>query len=209
MDSPGLTAALADPNPDTALNVMGDGARNNPATLEAIRADPFYFRGLSENWYANALAEGPVFDLPGGSVRFAVGGDFRHETFRQVRTALDVKSERDVSAAFAEIALPIIGAANARPGLHRLELSFAGRYEDYSDFGSTFDPKVGINFLPLPNLKLRGSWGTSFKAPSFYQADPRLTVPQAFVMDIPDPRSASGVLGVSKVLRLFGNNPDL
>ena len=51
------------------------------------------------------------------------------------------QSGRSTSAVFAELALPIVGEHQALTGLHNLRVSLAGRYDDYDDFGSTFNPK--------------------------------------------------------------------
>ena len=39
------------------------------------------------------------------------------------------------------------------------------RYDDYSDFGNTTNPKYGLDWTPVDGLKFRGSYGTSFHAP--------------------------------------------
>jgi iron complex outermembrane receptor protein len=41
-----------------------------------------------------------------------------------------------------------------------------GRYDDYSDFGHTFNPKLGATFKVVEGLSIRGNWGTSFTAPT-------------------------------------------
>lgn len=51
-------------------------------------------------------------------------------------------------------------------------MSLAGRYEEYSDFGDTFNPKFGVNWQIVDGLALRGSWGTSFRAPGLAENDP-------------------------------------
>ncbi len=54
-----------------------------------------------------------------------------------------------------------------------LETQFALRYEDYDDKGGdTIDPKIAFKYdlrELFPGLALRGSWGTSFQAPSVTQ----------------------------------------
>ena len=45
-------------------------------------------------------------------------------------------------------------------------MQLAGRWENYSDFGDTIDPKMALRWQPLDNLMLRGSYTTSFKAPT-------------------------------------------
>lgn len=47
--------------------------------------------------------------------------------------------------------------------------AIALRYEDYSDFGSTFNYKLASRFKVNENLSLRGSLSTGFRAPSLAQ----------------------------------------
>lgn len=54
------------------------------------------------------------------------------------------------------------------PLLNRFEINTSGRYDDYSDFGDTFNPKVGFMWKPFDEtLMIRGSYSTSFTAPGF------------------------------------------
>ncbi len=48
-------------------------------------------------------------------------------------------------------------------------IATALRYEDYSDFGSTFNYKIASRFKVNENLSLRGSLSTGFRAPSLAQ----------------------------------------
>jgi iron complex outermembrane receptor protein len=122
-------------------------------------------------------ADGDLFDIPGGAVKLATGADFRRES---IGGALDFNwrstsdkhakfgtTERDVAAAFAELAIPLISSNNEKAFAKKLDLSLAGRYERGDGLGdfSTFNPKAGINFKPTDDVTLRGSWGTSFHAP--------------------------------------------
>lgn len=65
---------------------------------------------------------------------------------------------------FGEINVPIIGEGN-RGFLYGLSLTASGRYDSYSDFGGTFNPKFAINIEPTDWLKLRGNWSKAFQAP--------------------------------------------
>jgi iron complex outermembrane receptor protein len=64
---------------------------------------------------------------------------------------------RDVFSFFAETVVPL-GST--------LELNLAVRYDDYSDFGSTTNPKVSVAWRPADDWLLRASWGTGFRAPN-------------------------------------------
>lgn len=168
-----LTAALADTNPATALNLFG--GPNNPATLARILDNYFVIQGASKLDVANAQISGSLFSLPGGRVRFAAGAEYRKEFTSTDLTVGDSMNQahivgsgsRNVKAVFGELFVPIFSADNARPGLEELSLSLAGRYEKYSDFGSTSNPKIGIVYRPIRGIRLSGTYGRSFRAPSY------------------------------------------
>lgn len=58
------------------------------------------------------------------------------------------------------------------PFMESLDLSLAIRYDDYSDAGTTTNPKVGLTWRATEELLFRGSWGTSFRAPTLIEANP-------------------------------------
>lgn len=126
----------------------------------------------SQTWSADLAADGSLVNLAGGAVRLAVGAQFRNEEFTEGRRSIAATLKRDVVAAYAELNVPLVGAANRRGGVERLELTLAGRYEDYSDFGDTFNPKIGLSWVPVDGLNIRGSWGTSFRAPLLTRMNP-------------------------------------
>ena len=125
---------------------------------------------------ADAKSSGDLFALPGGDVKLAIGGHFRVESFSNVIVESTSTSnpsgianadiDRDIYAFFGEAFIPIFGEENAVPGIQRLELNVSGRFEDYSDFGSTVDPKVAVLWSPADALKVRGSYSTSFNPPA-------------------------------------------
>jgi iron complex outermembrane recepter protein len=121
---------------------------------------------------AQVKMDGPLFELSGGSVRAAIGADWRAESYRQVNhygTGILVQrgiSDQKVQSAFGELSIPLIGMSNAVRGAERLLLSLAGRFDDYSEFGSSFDPRIGIMWQPTSGFQVRGSYGTSYVAPS-------------------------------------------
>jgi iron complex outermembrane receptor protein len=51
----------------------------------------------------------------------------------------------------------------------RLLVDIGGRYESYSDFGSTLTGKIATRFEILPNVALRGAVSTGFRAPALHQ----------------------------------------
>lgn len=124
---------------------------------------------------------GKLFELPSGQVSFAVGALHREEEYDQGGAQPIIQGDRDVTAAYGELLIPIIGADNAMPFVKRFELSAAGRYEDYSDFGDTFDPKIGLYWELNDQLSLRGSYSESFRAPDLRSLNQQQTLVASFL----------------------------
>ena len=195
-----LSAALADSNPATAFNPFGAGSNTPASTLNQIRAVETA-ETSSRVPELRAVADGPLFAWNGVSAKLAVGADLRQENLRE-STGLTGAGyygappyKREIGSGFGELALKVP---------EHVELSFAGRYEHYSDFGSSMNPKVGIRWTPWKSVKLRASWGTSFRAPEL----PDLNTSQnsAGLIYLPDPKSPTGQ---SLVLYEEGNSPTL
>lgn len=174
-DAGAIAAAAAGTTTATALNPYNLSA-TNPTVLAGILREQ-YQKSNQHIYSGRAIAEGPLFRLPGGSARLAVGVDYLDEAQwniintsiipgRRAQTPDTVKPEkRTTKSAFFEFAAPIVGADNASPGLHSLTLSLSGRYNDYSDSDGSFNPKVGLTYEPFEGIKLRGNWGRSFSSP--------------------------------------------
>lgn len=161
---------------DGFFNPYGSGQANSRAVLDFIGSG--YSRQRYESQVAsfNAQADGKVVTLPGGDLRLAVGVHGRRETFDQVTSNFQASvaptlttrptSERNIVAGFAEARIPLVGPNNARPGIQALEVSLAARVEHYDDAGTTTNPKVGVMWSPATGLRLRATYGTSFRAPT-------------------------------------------
>lgn len=198
-----LDSALADPDPATAFNPFGDGSNTPSNTLAAIRTENVNTaNALSRS--GNAILTGPLFNLGGGSTMLALGVDFRDEQIRtgQSLTNSHMELGREVKAAFAEIALPLVTSGNI-PAVKQLALSLAGRYEDYSDFGTTFNERIGVTWAPIGSVKMRASWSTAFKAPRLNQLLSNFPDAADFFVPLPAPD------GLVDSLVRFGTNPDL
>ena len=166
---------------------------SNPAALAAVTNWEVF--GLSQQTQVNsrAIIDGDLFTLPGGAVKLAAGAEYLHETVAAQRgntvpsaqdsgfaglavngttiiptsNRLSVgQASRNVTSLFGELVVPIVSSENRTGGIEELTLSLSGRYDHYSDFGSTFNPKVGLTWRPADFIKLRGAWGKSFAAPS-------------------------------------------
>ncbi|MXP29267.1 TonB-dependent receptor [Porphyrobacter algicida] len=162
------------------INVFSDTKTPEElALLQSVSADgTVLYGGIYDVWQGDASVSGSLFELPGGMVKLAAGVDWRRESYTfngspdaaidqpeifnvafDNANALQDKT-RTVKAAYAELQIPLLSV---------LELSAAGRVDDYSGFGSTFNPKFSVKFTPTNWLMFRGSYGTGFRVPTFNQ----------------------------------------
>lgn len=125
-----------------------------------------------------AKVDGTLFTLGDADFKAAFGGEyyFNKNRFRSAanggpdnsyRVGDDITQKRNVKAFFAEINAPLLTESMNIPLVESFTVDAAIRTEEYSDFGRTTNPKIGVIWGVTEGLKLRGSWGTSFRAPSF------------------------------------------
>ncbi|MCO3582465.1 TonB-dependent receptor [Pseudomonas aeruginosa] len=157
----------------------------------------------SETRYLELIADGELISLPAGPLRAAFGSSIRRDgydfvDYRGLERPYDV--HRNITSVFGELNVPLL---RDLPGIRKLSLTAAGRYDDYSDFGSTANPKFGLQWEVNEDLTLRSTYGRSYRAPVYQDMQPNNTV---VVSRIPNPNSPSG----NTVLMMLGNgNPDL
>lgn len=195
---------------DGFFNPFADGPAGPPAVIDFISAGWNRSRSEMDVSSLNLQADGTLMELPGGPLKLAVGASLREETHeRQVSTFTSGVApvvgaartgDRRVGAVFGELRAPLFGSDNARPGLQRLELSLAARFEDYGDIGQTTSPKVGVVWEPAAGLLLRGNYGASFRAPALRELNDPGSASPTFL-----PRGSQQVLSMI----LYGGNPDL
>ena len=169
---------LANPGLVTPKTVAEDGldpanvgavAANDPTTLALFDATDIASTRIDQR-VAELVLSGDLFALESGMVNGAFGAQFRRLDLADRPLALfgnnlsivsgrdfAVDEDQDVWSVFAEVILPLMNVG---------ELQLAVRHEDYQDAGSTTDPKLAAQVRATDWLSLRGSWGTSFQAPS-------------------------------------------
>jgi len=145
---------------------------NNPA-IYGYLSPTLSYSTLSENTIFDIKGSRDIYKLDGGMMALAIGYQFMREELNNpgvpgtetgnivgLGYARAVGSRND-NALFAELYAPI---------LKNLELTAAIRYDDYSDFGSTWNPKVGAKWTVIPQLVLRGTYATAFRAPGLAES---------------------------------------
>ena len=209
--TPDNPATAYRPAVDGFFNPYGAGTANQATVLDFIGSGFATSRNHSAASSANLLANGSLFTLPAGEVQLAIGAQSRRETFETrstnflstlapVTVAVPERS-RTINAVFGEIRLPLVGPESNRPGVRSLDLSVAARFEDYSDFGTTTNPKIGLVWSPVEDWVIRTSWGTSFRAAALPQIHDRSTVSSTFFAREDGSRALA--------IQLDGGNPDL
>ncbi len=74
----------------------------------------------------------------------------------------EVDASRDNVAVYADLEFQLS---------EKFLLGVAGRFEDYSDFGSTLDGKIAARYKASDKVAIRGSASTGFRAPSLHQSN--------------------------------------
>ena len=102
-----------------------------------------------------------------GALELAIGGHSRRETFlfQTNFTGVNREGVRDVLAVSGEVLVPVVSPDMSIPGMRRLEINASGRIDDYSDFGTSSNPKLGLLWAPIEGLNLRGTYSRSFVPP--------------------------------------------
>jgi iron complex outermembrane receptor protein len=212
-----LRAALLDTNPATAFNPFGLN-QNTQSVIDRV------FVTTHEVGSTTLLTEdlklyGDLFDLPAGPLSFAIGAEHLRNDLSDIPDHLTASGQITGSAGFLpteggrfswsiwwETLIPLVTPKWNLPGVHSLELDYAERFEDYSDFGETERPKFSIRWQPLNGspvpITLRAAYIEAFHAPALVdlfggttQGSPRVNDP---------------VTGVTQqVLADFTANPNL
>lgn len=208
--APAVAAALASTDPATAFNPFG--GPNNPNVIKEITSGGSYSKGSNTLHFAQASAGGTLFTLPGGDVKLAFGYEhqvskmnFKYDVSRK-RGAYVLRGtprSRTINSFYGEIQVPLVSDLNAMPGIQSLELNAALRHDRYNDVGNTTNPKFGINWRPVEDLKLRGSYGTSFRAPLLVQVYG--AVSNIYVQNYQDPLCQCLIQGIAQ----SGPNPNI
>jgi iron complex outermembrane receptor protein len=77
-------------------------------------------------------------------------------------SSLKTAASRSIAAVFSELNIPFAKG---------WEAAIAARYDKYSDFGGSFNPRVALRFQPSKEMLLRASAGTGFRAPTLWDVN--------------------------------------
>ena len=200
-------------NPANNWNPFAPGGIQDAALTAKLQGAKYIgptITGKSKSTGADATVTGTLMDLPAGPLQLATGLSTRRDSYQiSVPDILGsgdiaglggatppVDSSRNVQAIFAELNIPI---------LKTLEANVAARTDHYSDVGNTTNGKASLRFAVTPNVLLRGSVGTGFRAPTLVELHKPSTVgaSEEFI----DPRNPGD--GKIQANAVNGGNPAL
>lgn len=178
------------------LNLFGQGA----PSADALNYIGYTSSREQRSEQKNALVSisgdlSKLFELPGGPVQFAIGGEWREEdsfsafddVTRTGQTFLNAIGTFDpptleIWEAFGEIRIPLLADM---PFFNELTIEAAGRMSDYNNIGTIYSYNAGGVWSPVDGLRLRANYGRAVRAPT--QGDLFGASSQTFLNGFADP----------------------
>ncbi len=179
-----ITGDLSRPGAGTtpAANYFDPGFLNGSKVNELVGllGQWDYGKTTYEQTSVNAIFSGELFDLPAGAVGSAFGLEYRgyeidDQPGQLSRTgqlwgsssANVTKGDDKVKEAFVELDFPLLKGI---PGIESLNVNASGRVFEYDTVdGSDNVWKLGMNWQINSALRVRGTIGTSYRAPGLYE----------------------------------------
>jgi iron complex outermembrane receptor protein len=128
---------------------------------------------------AEATATGDLFQLPAGALAGAFGVSFRKDEINDVpgelsrtgnsynRTSAGITAGTDqLKEVYGELEIPVV---RGKFLFEDLTLNLSGRYSDYDSVGGASTYKAGFSWAVDNVFRIRGTAGTSFRAPALYE----------------------------------------
>ncbi len=180
------------------LNLLGNGVRDQ-AALDWVNADIMNRSKIQQHVVSGSISGdfGQFFELPGGPVGFALGGEYRKEKSRFVpdellqqgaladfSVQLPESGSFDVKEIFGELSAPILKNV---PFAYNLTVGAALRLSDYSTIGKTTTWKVDGTYAPIPDITFRGTWSEAVRAPNITELFAPMNGGFSFISDPCDP----------------------
>jgi outer membrane receptor protein involved in Fe transport len=227
------------------VNFFNPEGADQVAALQSISAN--YNTNAKYKYRAAALdLNGKLFTLPAGDVLSSVGfeyndrwGQYSADSIVQAQAPLYLQcqlanetctgntlGQYNSRQLYAEFFVPLL---KDLPGVHALNVDLGVRYSDYSIFGNTTKGDFKLEYRPIQDLLVRGTYSQIFRVPTITDlaaspvnsaitfTDPCTNLTQAQVDANPNlalacqgvPRTGTYNYGLSQITGLLLSNPDL
>jgi iron complex outermembrane receptor protein len=167
---------------DTPDEYFSPGYLSGQDMGQLIQRVGYYFQGHTtySQTTANFTANGDLFELPAGPVVAAVGAEFRTYAINDqpdpynasggewgYSSAQVTKGRDHVNEVFGELGVPLL---KDLPGVQNLAIDMSARAFKYGSVANGDKVwKFGMNWQIVPTVRVRGSLGTSYRAPGLYE----------------------------------------
>jgi outer membrane receptor protein involved in Fe transport len=155
------------------------------ASLAALKAISSGYQDsfLTKDQTVELSANGDLFTWSQGTAQAAFGGDYRKQYLNDVVDDLTIaqpptyvtcglagetcsgnsSGSDSVKELYGEVLVPLL---KNYPGVKALNLTVGSRYSSYQSFGGTTNSSLKLEYRPVSDLMLRGTWSQVFRAPT-------------------------------------------
>lgn len=157
------------------LNPFVGPGQVDPAAVDFVTTDHTSITRNEQQLVSGSVA-GDLFEVPAGNVGLAVGAEYRRDSIDSRPSFVfenglgffasqlsPIEASTDVKEAFAEVIVPLVKDV---PFVEYLAVEGAVRLADYSNAGTNTSWKVGGEWQPIPDIRLRGVYSRAVRAPS-------------------------------------------
>jgi iron complex outermembrane receptor protein len=165
------------------LNAIGTGlfnfvdqSQNSQAALDQVYPVSKN-HSVSKLSQVQAVVGRDLVQLPGGALNLAVGAAYRFESIDN--PSANPPNFIDPTDRYVSInAVAASGSRHVWSGYYSLDVpaftgfdfKAEGRYDKYSTGSKNFSPKFELQYRPVQQIKLRGTWSKGFRVPSFNES---------------------------------------
>lgn len=127
----------------------------------------------------DGFISGDVMELPAGTAAVALGFQYRNDEIVDTPGPISqagnawlasaagiTAGDATTKALFAEVAVPLLSDL---PAMASLEFTGSVRFTNVDAYGSEATYKAGLNWALTDSLRLRSTYGTSFRTPTLYE----------------------------------------